>query len=697
MEITVAWMVHRPTEATVIGKTKSWRARAAGAVVIAFAALGFAPAVAGAADPVYGVSTASPLKAKDLQELADGGVQALRLEISWNATKGKGGALNWGRTDARLEAAADQGIDVVPYLTGTPKWAKGCKKKSCKAPDQLTPANDAWLRFVDGAVERYGPGGILSKPVATWQVWDTANRGSPKGYDQLLGATFRTINLADPGAKVLTGALSFASGKGMTSPTKLLKRLMNPKVNQTFSAVGVSPQSRSVGKVKKQVKSIRKVLDKAGRKGTEIWVTPVGWASDKRSSKALSVGKAGQKQRLSQAMKSLRSGLGVGGVFWSRWRDGGGGCKWCRHSGLLSKKGKAKPAWGAYKKFLKTLVTNPPPPPELDPFFRGVVPDGWVNSTDAFLMKAAGVGAVRFIINWQQVTGSGGFNWTKTDDEFKELAEQGIEPLPQLFGNPNLVSNTVDSDGNPRQDVMNQWQAFVAATVARYKPGGKFWTDHPELDPHPPHVWQVYNEQNIPAFWPGGPSPNKYAGFLHGTAEMIRLVDPTAKIMLGGMHGDPAMNGTPSYDFLRLLYNREAFKGWDDFDIVAVHPYGFSTNEITTEIDKVRQEMVVAHDSASQIWVSEMGWASTGDGNPSTNLWWERTPQQQAQMLTAAWNLMIAKRDDWNLGGVFWYAWRDPLGDPCTFCGTAGLLQHNFASKPSFNAFKQITAASHPG
>ena len=107
--------------------------------------------------------------------------------------------------------------------------------------------------------------------------------------------------------------------------------------------------------------------------------------------------------------------------------------------------------------------------------------------------------------------------------------------------------------------------------------------------------------------------------------------------------------------------------------------------------------VVVAHDSASQIWVSEMGWASTGDGNPSTNLWWERTPQQQAQMLTAAWNLMIAKRDDWNLGGVFWYAWRDPLGDPCTFCGTAGLLQHNFASKPSFNAFKQITAASHPG
>ena len=331
----------------------------------------------------------------------------------------------------------NRGIAVVPYLTGTPKWAKGCKKKSCRAPKVLTPETDAWLRFVDAAVDRYGPAGILAKPVRTWQVWDTANSGSPKGYDKLLGATFRTINLSDPGAKVLTGALSFASGKGMTSPTKLLKRLMNPKVNQTFTAVGVSPQSRSVGKVKRQVKSIRKVLDKAGRKGTEIWVTPVGWASDKRSSKALSVGTAGQKKRLSQVMKSLRKGFGVGGVFWTRWRDGGGGCKWCRHAGLVSKKGKAKPAWGAYKKFLKTVVvghrrrhrpTTRSSSGSFPTFARlhRSQPDG-----------SAGVGAVRFIINWQQVTQGGGFDWNKTDQDVRAARfESGIEPLPQLFGEP---------------------------------------------------------------------------------------------------------------------------------------------------------------------------------------------------------------------------------------------------------------------
>ena len=671
--------------------------KAAAAAVLALAVLVAGPAAAGAADPVYGVSTPTALNSKDLNELAAGKVQAVRLEISWKATQGKGGDFNWGKTDKRIEAVTNRGIAVVPYLTGTPKWAKGCKKKSCRAPKVLTPETDAWLRFVDAAVDRYGPSGsILAKPVRTWQVWDTANSGSPKGYDKLLGATFRTINLSDPGAKVLTGALSFASGKGMTSPTKLLKRLMNPKVNQTFTAVGVSPQSRSVGKVKRQVKSIRKVLDKAGRKGTEIWVTPVGWASDKRSSKALSVGAAGQKKRLSQVMKSLRKGFGVGGVFWTRWRDGGGGCKWCRHAGLVSKKGKAKPAWGAYKKFLKTVVVGPPPPPPDDPFFFGVVPDVRLDFTDLNLMDQANVGALRFAINWQQVTQGGGFDWTRTDQMFALLASKGIEPLPQLFGEPEEVQTTVDSDGNPNPAAMNSWKLFVAAAVDRYRPGGKFWTDHPGLTAHPPHVWQVYNEQNIKAFWPNGPSPNKFAGFLHGTAEMIRLVDPDAQIMLGGMHGDNAMEGTPSYDFLDLLYNREDFKDWDDFDIVAVHPYGFSTAEITTEIDKVRTVMDDHDDSAAPIWVSEMGWASTGDGT-AKNLWWERTPQGQASILTAAWNLMIQKRDDWNIGGVFWYAWRDPLGDPCTFCGNAGLLNNNYGAKPSFNAFKQITATGLPG
>ena len=204
----------------------------------------------------------------------------------------------------------------------------------------------------------------------------------------------------------------------------------------------------------------------------------------------------------------------------------------------------------------------------------------------------------------------------------------------------------------------------------------------PASTAHPPHVWQVYNEQNIPAFWPNGPSPNKYAGFLHGTADAIRAVDPTAKIMLGGMHGDQAMNGTPSYDFLNLLYNREDFKRWDDFDIVAVHPYGFSTSEITTEIDKVRAVMDDHGDAAAPIWVTEMGWASAfdddnskdalvGADSPGSGEHPDRglepdDPEARRPGTSAA--------SSGTRGGT-------RSSDLCTFCGAAGLLNNNHTAE----------------
>ena len=164
---------------------------------------------------------------------------------------------------------------------------------------------------------------------------------------------------------------------------------------------------------------------------------------------------------------------------------------------------------------------------------------------------------------------------------------------------------------------MDPWQLFVAAAVARYKPGGKFWTDNPEIPAIRRTIWQVYNEQNIPAFWPNWAVAEQVRGVPPWHAPTtIRGADPTAKIMLGGMHGDEAMNGTPSYDFLRQLYERtRTSKGWDDFDIVAVHPYGFSTSEMTTEIDKVRAAMAEGEDSSAPIWVTEMGWASAFDSD----------------------------------------------------------------------------------
>ena len=180
-------------------------------------------------------------------------------------------------------------------------------------------------------------------------------------------------------------------------------------------------------------------------------------------------------------MKSLRRGLGVEGVFWARWRDGGGGCKWCKHSGLVHKSGKAKPAWGAYRKFLKTLPPPPPPSSDPDPAFYGVAPDGPLSAADLALMDQAGVGAVRAIVSWRAVQPTDGapYDWQNLDDKFEALALHGIEILPQLTGPPDTVSNIDD------QAMLGNWKAFVSAAVNRYKPGGDFWDQFAAA--HPAH------------------------------------------------------------------------------------------------------------------------------------------------------------------------------------------------------------------
>lgn len=669
-----------------------WTAAALGAV--ALLSLGPGPAAAEAADPVYGVTAASPLKARDLGEIDKGGIKALRLEISWSETQQKGGALDWSRTDRRISQAAEHGLEVVPYLTGLPGWAKSCRKGHCQVP--VDPESDGWLRFVQEAVKRYGPDGGSALPVTTWQVWNTANKAvPPRTYGTLLEATYRTIKLADPDAYVLTGALSYGGGRKHAKPSRFLRALLRSNGKDSFSALAVGPQSRSVKRVKAQIKDVRHVLAKMGHGNDGIWVTPIGWASD-RGKSGMSVGPAGQKQRLQNSMSMLRRGLGVEGVFWSRWRDGGGGCSWCRRSGLVARAGKAKPAWKAYKEFLSKLGPGGPHPPGgAGPFFYGVSLEAEPTPRDLDLMEPAGVGAVRFIVAQQQIVKAGGsFDWSLTDDTFRRLALHGIRPLPLLFGDPQSVSQVNSTS------VMQGWRSFVAAAVNRYRPGSPFWQQfaaaHPGVAPMPPSVWQLYNEQNTLTYWP---APNdvkvtQFAKFLHTSAEAIRGADPGAKIMLGGMFGDDSMTGLTSWEYLRQLYQVPGAKA--DFDIVAVHPFGFSLDAITWQMDNIREVMAAANDASTPTWITEISWGSEPDNDPKQS-WWERDEQGQADMLTSAWNLLLRKREDWNLGGAFWFTWRDPGYDSCAFCNSAGLLRNDYSAKPSFAAFEQLATAARTG
>jgi hypothetical protein len=68
----------------------------------------------------------------------------------------------------------------------------------------------------------------------------------------------------------------------------------------------------------------------------------------------------------------------------------------------------------------------------------------------------------------------------------------------------------------------------------------------------------------------------------------------------------------------------------------------------------------------------------------------------QAQLLTAAFRLVLSRRTEWGVQRLFWFDWRDPsseLAGKCSFCATAGLLNYNRSRKPAYFAFRRFVNA----
>ena len=97
----------------------------------------------------------------------------------------------------------------------------------------------------------------------------------------------------------------------------------------------------------------------------------------------------------------------------------------------------------------------------------------------------------------------------------------------------------------------------------------------------------------------------------------ITAVDPQADVLVGGMFGTPLHGrkpAIPSWDFLKKLYDVKGSKRY--FDGVSIHPYAGQFKKVKLQTDLMRDEMKAAHDSKTDIWITEVGWASSGPQNP---------------------------------------------------------------------------------
>jgi Glycosyl hydrolase catalytic core len=286
------------------------------------------------------------------------------------------------------------------------------------------------------------------------------------------------------------------------------------------------------------------------------------------------------------------------------------------------------------------------------------------------------------------------FNWVATDAFVGQLAQDHVRVLPFLNGSPSYVAGDPRKAPVKTKQAKKAWKQFVKACVHRYGRHGKYWRMHPELPRVPIKTWQIWNEQNSSAYFKPRPKPKAYAKLLRLAARAAHSKDRKAKIVLGGMFGDPEpRHSMKAPTFLDKLYKVKGAKR--SFNAVAVHPYAPTMQKMRKQLERLRKVIVKHHDSHTSMWITEMGW---GSAHPSRKWPLLKGKKGQAKILKKSFHLLLNKRKDLNIDRVYWFLWRDAAPDSpvnCSFCKSAGLFHSDETPKPAWKAFWHITRRAH--
>jgi hypothetical protein len=331
--------------------------------------------------------------------------------------------------------------------------------------------------------------------------------------------------------------------------------------------------------------------------------------------------------------------------------------------------------------------------------FFGIDPQAPPSDEDVRYMKAGGIEAIRWPLPWSgiQPTKRGGYHWESFDEVVAVAARHGMSVLPILYGTPSWISPKYTTLPVNNARARRAWSEFLEAAVRRYGPEGEFWNERapgvvkylPAVPrPQPIRSWQVWNEANFFYFtYPA--SPQRYVKLLKISTPAIKGVDPTAKVILSGLFGEPTATGArgmPAAQFLETIYKTPGIKSL--FDGIALHPYAYDTEQLEELVEAMHEVTVENHDRVP-LYITEMGWGSQNDYYKDA---FEHGIQGQVKELKAAYGYLLENRSRLDLKQVYWFSWKDQP-ESCDFCDSVGLFRFGpgFHPKPAWRSFVELT------
>jgi Glycosyl hydrolase catalytic core len=361
--------LHRPTRHLLL---------AAISLVVAFALL--APLASAAvptgfvgitADELFG--RAGPFRDKNLRLQHAAGIQLVRQTFSWKTIELAPNNFDYSLYDRYVGDLAKNGLTVLPVLFDAPAaYARQAKHGF------YLPRDPAQMgRWAASLVDRYGPNGsfwrgnptIPAHPVRAWQIWNEPSipayekgvrkSSRAKKYVQLLKAVGSAIRARDPGAEIVTAGIPNTLLNTSVRLLDFIKQMYKAGGKSAFDTLAVNSYAKSAPDLKRVIGKVRKLMNSRGSRSKKIWITEVGWCDKKfltkpRRRHRICVGTKGQVRNIRESLKLIRKTrkrFKLRGFVYYSWRDQrpyGIGDQWGLHTGLLTLKGKKKPAYKAF-------------------------------------------------------------------------------------------------------------------------------------------------------------------------------------------------------------------------------------------------------------------------------------------------------------------------------------------------------------
>jgi hypothetical protein len=316
-----------------------------------------------------------------------------------------------------------------------------------------------------------------------------------------------------------------------------------------------------------------------------------------------------------------------------------------------------------------------------------------MTGKDARKVRQSGARTMRWMFVWPRIEGRQGvFDWSQPDKLVGDLAAKGIRVAPTLWGSPKWVVPSAVTAPIGSQEARDAWRRFLTEAVDRYGPDGSYWAgpyqaEHPGKPALPIGTWQIWNEPNLRSAM-SPVDPGNYAKLLELSHSAIKDADSSAKVMLAGMPG--YAGNANAWDFLDRVYQTPGAR--KAFDVAALHPYARNVSQMLGEIRRLRATMQGNSDGHKPLWVTEIGWGSLPKN--ATAYGQTKGMRGQAKILKKAFQALKKERHRWHIKRVLWFNFRDPGGGSvktCSFCSSAGLLEHDGTPKPAWSAFRGFT------